>query len=101
MLEEARRLAAHADFRTEDEGGLSWWGRELTGVERAGALAQIQSLVGDEPIEEAGGSQRWLCGRLELREYGFEVSVNSDERLHALMACSASWGRSLRSGDSP
>lgn len=80
------RLAAHPDFRTEDDGELSWWGRDLTEMERAGALAQIHSLVGDdEPIEEADQPQRWLRGRLEPRADGFDVSVNSDERLEALL----------------
>lgn len=81
-----RALSAHADFRTEDEGELSWWGRELTDTERANALAQIRSLAGtDEPIEEPDEPQRWLRGRLESRPDGFEVSVNSDERLQALV----------------
>jgi len=81
-----RALSAHADFRTENEGELSWWGRELTDTERAGALAQIRSLAGtDEPIEEPDEPQRWLRGRLESRPDGFEVSVNSDERLQALI----------------
>ena len=81
-----RTLVAHADFRTEDEGGLSWWGRELTAIERAGALAQIQTLVGDDtPVEEADQPQRWLRGRLEPGADGYEVTVNSDERLEALM----------------
>ena len=41
----AARLAAHADFRTEDAGELSWWGRELTEIEREGALAQMRALA--------------------------------------------------------
>ncbi len=81
-----RTLAAHADFRTEAAGELSWWGRELTGTERAGALAQIRSLAGEgEPIEEPDEPQRWLRGRLEPCPDGFEVSVNSEERLQALV----------------
>ena len=81
-----RTLAAHADFRTEGAGELSWWGRELTGTERAGALAQVRSLGGEgEPIEEPDEPQRWLRGRLEPRPDGFEVSVNSEERLQALV----------------
>ena len=81
-----RTLAAHADFRTEDEAELSWWGRELTDSERAGALAQIRSLAGEgEPIEEPDEPQRWLRGRLEPRPDGFELSVNSEERLQALV----------------
>lgn len=81
-----RTLAAHADFRTEDDGELSWWGRELTDTERAGALAQIRSLVGEgEPIEKPDEPQRWLRGRLEPRPHGFEVSVNSEQRLQALV----------------
>jgi hypothetical protein len=82
----ARRLAAHADFKTENAGQLSWWGRELTGMEREGALAQMRSLADDgEPIEEPDEPQRWLRGRLEPHPDGFEVSVNSEERLQALV----------------
>lgn len=81
-----RTLAAHADFRTEDEAELSWWGRELTDTERAGALAQIRSLAGEgEPIEKPDEPQRWLRGRLEPRPDGFEISVNSEARLQALV----------------
>jgi hypothetical protein len=82
----AARLAAHADFRTEDAGELSWWGRELTEIEREGALAQMRSLADDgEPIEEPEEPQRWLRGRLEPHPDGFEVSVNSEERLQTLV----------------
>lgn len=82
----ARALAAHADFRPEDAGELSWWGRELTEMERESALAQIRTPTDeDEPIEEPDEPQRWLRGRLEPHPDGFEVSVNSDERLQALL----------------
>ena len=79
-------LAAHADFRVEDAGELSWWGRELSELEREGMLAQIRSLPGDgEPIEEPDEPQRWLRGRLKPKPDGFDISVNSDERLEALV----------------
>jgi hypothetical protein len=82
----AGTLAAHADFRVEDAGELSWWGRELSKIEREGALAQIRSLAREgEPIEEPDEPQRWLRGRLEPKPDGFEISVNSDERLEALV----------------
>ena len=82
----ARRLAAHADFRSEDAGELSWWGRELSGMEREGALAQMRSLADEgETIEEPDEPPRWLRGRLEPHSDGFEVSVNSEERLQALL----------------
>ncbi len=82
----AGTLAAHADFRVEDAGELSWWGRELSEIEREGALAQIRSLAGEgEPIEEPDEPQRWLRGRLEPKPDGFEISVNSDERLETLV----------------
>ncbi len=64
----ARRLAIHPDFRTEDEGELSWWGRELTDTERAGMAAQIRALAGEgEAIEEPDEPQRWLRGGPEPR----------------------------------
>jgi len=82
----ARALAAHADFRPEDAGELSWWGRELTEMERESALARMRSLADEnEPIEEPDEPQRWLRGRLEPHPDGFEVSVNSEERLQALV----------------
>jgi hypothetical protein len=82
----ARRLAIHPDFRTEDEGELSWWGRELTDTERAGMAAQIRALAGEgEAIEEPDEPQRWLRGRVHLEPDRLGVSVNSKERLQALL----------------
>ena len=82
----ARALAAHADFRPEDAGELSWWGRELTEMERESALARMRSLADEnEPIEEPDEPQRWLRGCLEPHPDGFEVSINSEERLQALV----------------
>ncbi len=82
----AQRLAAHPDFRPEADGELSWWGRELTEIERAGAVAQIRALAGeDEPIEEGDEPQRWLRGRIELEADALSVSVNSEERFEALL----------------
>ena len=70
----ATQLAAHADFRTEDAGELSWWGRELTETERASVLAQMRALAVDgESIEEPDEPQRWLRGRLEPDPDGFEL----------------------------
>jgi hypothetical protein len=82
------RLAAHEDFRTEEDGELSWWGRELTEMERQTGLAQLRAQLGpesDEEIEEPEEPPRWLRGRLAPREGGFEVDVNSEERLDALL----------------
>jgi hypothetical protein len=82
------RLAAHEDFRTEEDGELSWWGRELTEIERQTGLAQLRSQLGpdsNEEIEEPEEPPRWLRGRLTPREGGFEVDVNSEERLDALL----------------
>jgi len=53
-------------------------------MERESALAQIRSLGEDESIEQPDEPQRWLRGRLEPHPEGFEVSVNSEERLQAL-----------------
>lgn len=84
--EVAARLAGHPDFRLEAAGELTWWGRELSKMERAGARAQLRSLAGDgEPLEQPDEPQRWLRGRLEQHPDGFEVSVNSEERLQALV----------------
>jgi hypothetical protein len=78
----ARRLAAHADVEDED-GVLVWWGRALDTLERATMLAQVRSQHGDVPEED--GPQRWLRGRIHLRDDGFEVEVNSRERFERLV----------------
>jgi len=82
----AKQLAAHQDFKTEDDGELTWWGRELTGMEQASALAPLRAQFGDdEPIDNSDETPRWLRGRLRSTAQGFKVEVNSDERLQALM----------------
>ncbi len=84
----AERLTAHPDFETEEGGKLSWWGRELTEMERQSALAHLRSQLaadGEEPLEDPDEVPRWLRGRLDLRAGGFEVEVNSEERLEALL----------------
>jgi hypothetical protein len=83
--EVASRLAGHPDFRLEGAGEFTWWGRELTEMEREGALAQMRSLADGEPFKGPDEPQRWLRGRLEQHPDGFEVSVNSEERLQALV----------------
>jgi len=82
----AKRLAAHHDFRTEENGQLTWWGRELSEMERQSALAHLRSHLAqddEEPVEEAEEAPRLLRGRLEPREDGFQIEVNSEERLTA------------------
>ncbi len=81
------RLSSHPDFRTEEEDELSWWGRELTEMERETGLAQLRAQLGPEDgeIEEPDEAPRWLRGRLKPAEDGFEVEVNSEERLAGLL----------------
>ena len=95
-----RTLAAHADFQTEGDGGLSWWGRELTEGERAGALAQIHSLLGgDEPIEKADQPQRWLRGGSSRGRTASMYPSTPMSDWKPLLGCSTSSGPSPRSGD--
>lgn len=96
----ARRLAAHPDF-TCDEDGIGWWGRELTAAEREQTLhsvrAQLQEAEEEElEIEEPEEPRRWLRGRLRPAEGGFEVGVNSEERLQSLLERLAELGFSAR-----
>jgi len=81
----AAGLAAHADFRAEEDGELTWWGRELTALEQETAIASLRAETGQdiEPDEEAS---RWLRARLLPRSGGFEVELNSEERLAMLLA---------------
>ena len=78
------RLAAHPDFEAAEDGELSWWGRELTELERESALALLRSQT-SEPVEEPEEAPRWLRGRLRPRKDGLEVEVNSEERLTMLL----------------
>jgi hypothetical protein len=88
-----QRLAAHPDFRHEDEDELSWWGRELTAHERESALASVRAQLSAEGGEAEVGNfderPRWLRGRVRRPgegERGLELEVNSEERLDALLA---------------
>lgn len=78
----ARRLASHADVE-EDDGTLVWWGRELDSLERATMLAGVRAQHGGVP--EQDGPQRWLRGRIQRHDDGFEVEVNSRERFEGLL----------------
>ncbi len=81
----AERLAAHQDFRTEEDGELSWWGRELSQIERQSALAHLRAQLAEADGEEPEEAPRWLRGRLRPREGGFEIEVNSEERVAFLL----------------
>jgi hypothetical protein len=80
----AERLAAHEDFRTEEDGELTWWGRELSELERQTALATIRAEAGEDEAQY-DETPRWLRGRLKPGDGGFEVEVNSEERLQMLL----------------
>lgn len=47
----AERLAAHEDFRTEEDGELTWWGRELSEMEQQTALATVRAEAGEDAAE--------------------------------------------------
>ena len=82
----AKRLAAHGDFKIEDEGVLTWWGGELSQLERESMLAQLRAQFGeDEPVDNPDEPPRWLRGRLRPTAGGFAIEVNSEERLQALL----------------
>lgn len=84
----AERLATHQNFRRENDGELTWWGRELTVMERESALAELRSqLAGDgaDQVDEPEETPRWLRGRLKPGDGALEVEVNSEERLASLL----------------
>lgn len=87
-----QRLAAHPDFKSEEDGELSWWGRELSEMERQSALAQLRSQLAEQEVEDPQETPRWLRGRLQPREHGFEIEVNSEERLAMLLELLAQLG---------
>jgi hypothetical protein len=81
------RLLEHPDFRAgDDDGEITWWGRELTAQERSQMCAQVQAQFGEDALDEGDDEpQRWLRGRLRVRDAGIDVEVNSEERLTALL----------------
>lgn len=104
----AERLAEHPDFRREDEDGeetITWWGRQLSAAEREQMLESLRAQLagdgegdgdGELEIGQAGEPQRWLRGRLRPAEGGFEVEVNSEQRLKDLLALLTELGLSPR-----
>jgi hypothetical protein len=80
----AARLSGHPDVELDD-GVLVWWGRELDVLERETSLAEVRAQLrarGDvSDVGEPDGLRRWLRGRIRLTGDGFEVEVNSRERL--------------------
>lgn len=92
------RLADHPDFRREEDGELSWWGRELTADEQASMLASLRAQLGAEAeeIEQPDERPRWLRGRLRPKGDAIEVEVNSQERLEALLRLLHELGEKVR-----
>jgi hypothetical protein len=90
----AERLAAHADFRTEQDVELTWWGRELSATDQESALATLGAEVGED-VEEPEKTPRWLRGRLRLVDGDFAFEINSEERL------ANAAGRAGRTGSQP
>ena len=84
----ARLLAAHLDVSLEDDGVLAWWGRELDAREHETALAELHAQLGGEPeagLDSPRHPARWVRGRLRPVDGGFEVEVNSAERMTRLL----------------
>lgn len=89
----AKRLEEHPDFRRaeQDEQTITWWGRQLSAAEREQALQSLRAQLerdgdGELEIGEAQEPQRWLRGSLRVAQDGFEVEVNSEQRLQDLLA---------------
>jgi len=96
----AQRLAAHADFRSEDAGELSWWGRELSGMERGARSRRCARLADEgEPIEEPDEPPRWLRGRLEPHPAASRCRSTRRSGLQALVELLRGSGPSRSSGD--
>ncbi len=82
-------LRDHRDIRADDDGELTWWGRELSDTERTFALAELRAQLreeGDDAVAEFDERPRWLRGRMRPAKGGVEVEVNSRERLTTLVA---------------
>ncbi len=81
----ARLLAAHLDVELEDDGVLAWWGRELD-PEHETLLAELHERRSDEhehehALDEDAWPERWARARIRPVDGGFEVEVNSSERM--------------------
>lgn len=90
-----RSLADHPDIEREEDA-LTWWGRALSEMEQETALAELRSHLRENGEESAltgiDGPKRWLRGRLRRSDDGFEVDVNSKERLQRLLDLFAELG---------
>lgn len=91
----AATLAARPEFEQQDrEDQLSWWGRELSALEQAGALtevaAQLKATGSSDAIEER--PTRWLRGHIRVRAGGLLLEVNSRQRLERFCALLAELG---------
>ena len=66
-----------------------WWGRELDEMERATSLAELRAQLrarGETAdVREIDGPRRWLRGRIQQTDAGFEVEVNSKERFERFL----------------
>jgi hypothetical protein len=84
----AQRLADHPDVE-RDADALVWWGRELDDMERETSLAELRAHLRaqgeDVDVAEPHGPRRWLRGRVELADGGFDVDVNSKERFERFL----------------
>jgi hypothetical protein len=89
-------LAGHSDFEYDGDE-LTWWGRELDELERATTAAEVRAMLrerGEDPSALVNdGPQRWLRGRIKPREDGFEVDVNSRERLERFLELLRGFGQ--------
>jgi hypothetical protein len=81
----ADRLAEHPDFDRDEEGALTWWGREMDALERASGDAEVRALLRERGEDAdaivADAPRRWVRGQVKPLEDAFELDVNSRERL--------------------
>jgi hypothetical protein len=83
----AEKLAKHPDIELDDgdRADFLWWGRPLTAMESATALAEARAQLADAGVSiDPGGHdrpQRWLRGRIRVVDGGLRLEVNSKERL--------------------
>lgn len=83
-------LAGHDDFRLDDgEDAITWYGRAMTPDEKVMNRKQLEALAKENGwgiVPQSKRSERWVRGSLSTQDGVFEVSVNSRERLQALLS---------------
>lgn len=90
-------LQGRPDFDgPDDEGRLTWRGRELTALEAETSLAEVRAFAAERGVPVAGEEEErpryWVRGLVEIDDHEVSIEVNSQARLDGAAAILARLG---------